>query len=220
MARVSLLDFSGEKHKGLWISGPRERTPRTHMRRLTAVHAIRERLLRTRNGSTTDVAVASVHSLTRFDDVRFQGDGVNLRRAGAIINSGQDGTPLEFEVSEPETATAAEFLFVAGGGALIKVDTTGAVTNWGIDPPAGTDWNITVGTGEVTDEVTVIDPQERDIASTVVTTGWLGSFTNANGTTTAIAVLDTSEIPTPSGSAVCFTFAAAAGSPEESSEEE
>lgn len=214
MPRTSLLDFNGEKHKGLWVSGPRERTPRSHMRRLTAIHAIRERLLRTRNGSITDVAVGAVHSLTRFDDVRFQGDGVNLRRAGVIINSAQDGTPLEFEVSEPRTGTDAEFLFVAGGGALIKVDSTGTVTNWGIDPPSGSGWNITIGTGEDDDEVTVVDPQEKTFASTTVTTGW-SSFFNGNA---AAPFLDTNLIPTPSGSAVCFDLQAAAD--EEISSEE
>ena len=202
MPRVSLLDFDADKHRGLWIAGPRERTPRTHMRRLTAIHSIRERLLRTRDGSVTDVAVANAHSLARFDDVRFQGDGVNLRRAGVIIDSGQDGTPLEFEVSEPRTGTDAEYLFVAGGGSLIKVDTAGVVTQWGIDPPTGTDWNITVGTGEDSDQVTVADPQEKQIVDSTVVTNWTAS--DADGT--LVGTIVTEDVLTPSGSAVCFSF--------------
>lgn len=208
MARVNLFDFGDQKNKGLWITGTRERTPKTHMRRNTAIHAIRERELRTRNGSTVDAAVTGVHSLTRFDDIRFQGDGVNLRKAGAIIDSGQDGTPLEFEVSEPRTGTDAEYLFVAGGGSLVKVDSAGVVTNWGIDPPAGSAWNITIGTGEEDDEVTVIDPQEKTFAVTTVTTGWTGTFdVPFRDRQQPTPFIDTDEIPTPSGSAVCMTFA-------------
>lgn len=199
MPRISLLDWNGGEPRGLWISGPRERTPRTHLRRYTAPHQIREREIRTRNGTTVDASIAAAHSLGRFDDVRFQGADASLFRAGVSIDTGYDGTPLDFVVSEPRVGTDAEYLFVCGGGKLVKVEDDGTVSQWGIDPPTGGGWSATGGVGEDSSETTVVDPQEKTIADTTSTTGWFGSPAPFQSTV---------DVDSPSGSAICQTFVA------------
>lgn len=177
MARVSLLDFEGSENKGLWISGPRERTPATHMRRLAALNAIRERELRTRNGSVLVLpAVALAHSLTRFDDVRFQAAGGTLFRNGVSIDTGYDGTPLDFVVAEPRGGTDAEFLFVCGGGKLTKVDSTGTVTQWGIANPTVGPWGDGPGGDNERSDATIVNPpQDKDIDAADTADGWTSS---------------------------------------------
>ena len=199
MPRLSLLPFNDRINNGLWINGAREYTPSSYFRRLTGMHAIRERLLRSRDGTTVDVAVAASHSLTRFDDVRFQGAGTTLFRAGVSILTGLDGSPLDFIVSEPRTGTEDEYLFTCGGALVRKVDTTGTVTQWGIDPPTGGTWGVLPpGNGEDDSGVIVNDPQEDTIADTTSTTGWL-----CGGNDLGNVFLFTDNVPTPSGSAVC-----------------
>jgi hypothetical protein len=209
MARVNLLGFKGDKHKGLWVMGPREKTPETHLRRLTGVHSLRERELRSRNGTTVDATIAGAHSLTRFDDVRFQGATTVLYKAGVSISTGFDGTPLEFDVSEPKSGTAAEYLFVSGGGKLEKVDTAGTVTQWGIDPPDAGDWGVTVGgsgTGESDSEVTVGTAQTKVLVPTD------GSFVGGSlleetfDGLVATTFVDTVGVDSATGSAICGTF--------------
>lgn len=204
MARYTLTFFAEEKNKGLWINGPRENVPKHFWRRNTGTHAIRERVLRSRDGTTIDSAVAAAHSLVRFDDVRFQAASGVLFRAGVTIATGLDGTPLEFVISEPRVGTDAEYLFYAGGGRLEKVDAAGVVSQWGIEPPTGGNWGTSPGgTGEDDTETTVVDPQERLIADTTTlrppdTSGWT-AFPNA-------AFVSTDEVLSPSGSAICFNL--------------
>lgn len=192
MPRVSLVDFEGAGNKGLWISGPRERTPATHMRRLSAINALREREIRTRNGTTLVLpAVAAAHSASRFDDTRFQGAGTTLFRSGISIDTGYDGTPLDFVVAEPRAGTDDEFLFVCAGGKLTKVDSAGAVTKWGIDKPTAGVWGDGPGgNNERSDGVTVIPPQEAEINDAASTDGWTSS--------SGILSVQT-DAPTPSG---------------------
>ena len=195
MARFSLVLFNEDKNKGLWINGPRENTPRNFWRRQTGSHAIRERLLRSRDGTTIDSTVAAAHSLSRFDDVRFQAAGTDLFRAGVSISTGLDGTPLDLIVSEPRTGTDDEYLFHCGGGRLEKVDSTGVVTQWGIDPPSAGNWAVSPGgTGEDDTETTVVDPQEKTIADTTTIVGWQGN---------PPPFLRTTDVISPSGSAIC-----------------
>lgn len=173
MPRISLVNFSEGSHRGLWINGPRERTPQGHWRRLLAVHSIRDRELRTRDGTTIDVAIAAAHSLHRFNDVRFQAATTVLYRAGVSVSTGHDGTPLDMVVSEPRSGTDDEYLFVCGGGKVEKVDTTGAVTQWGIDPPSDVNWGVGPGgNDEEEDDVAVTGPQIRDLCPTNSTSGW------------------------------------------------
>ena len=211
MPRISLLDFNNDRPRGLWISGPRERTPQTHLRRFTSPHAIRERELRTRNGTTIDAAVGPAHSLGRFDDVRFQGVGTELFRAGVSIDTGYDGTPLDLVVSEPRVGTDAEYLFVCGGGKLRKVEDDGTVTQWGISPPSDPSWGTAPGgNGEESTDVAVNDPQERTLRATTSTTGWFGFpgvfFSN-------------DDVLSASGGAVCQTYTAEADAAESAEED-
>lgn len=204
MARFSLM-ITEEKNKGLWINGPRESTPRGFWRRQSGSHAIRERELRSRDGTTVDVAVPTAHSLGRFDDVRFQGASTTLFRAGVSISTGLDGTPLDLVVSEPRTGVDAEFLFSCGGGRLEKVDSAGVVTQWGIDPPASGTWAVDPGgAGEDDSEVTIIPPQDKTIGDTTTlnplgTAGWFGAPTPIS--------LSTDDVLSASGVAVCHTLA-------------
>lgn len=198
MPRISLLPLR-EKTKGLWISGPREKTNPAYLRRNRGIHLLRETELRSRNGTTADAAIAGAHSLFRFNDIRYQGDSTILYKAAVSIDTGYDGTPLEFAASEPRTGTDAEYLFVSGGGMLTKVDTSGTVTQWGIDPPSSGDWGTSVGDGsseESEDATTVFDPQEKTLAASTTGANW-----SAAGDIDFILVR-TGYI-SPSGSMVC-----------------
>ena len=136
MARIPFNDFSG----GLWVTGSRDKTPAGSFRRFQGIHPVRSGTIRSRDGSTLLHALAS-HSLARMAGVRFQGAGTVLYRAGASILTGLDGTRLVFAKMPPSLTTAvdetgkSDYLFVAGGGLLRKVDAAGAVTKWGIEAP-------------------------------------------------------------------------------------
>lgn len=128
---------------GLWLTGAKEALPRGYLRRAKGVHHLRTTSLRSRWGSTK-LFDLTAHSLYRFNDVRFQGVGTVLHRDGSSILTGLDGNRLAFVAMPPTTETEvdetalADSLFVAGGGLMRKVDTAGAVTNWGIvKPPDG-----------------------------------------------------------------------------------
>lgn len=182
MPRISLLPLE-QRNQGLWISGPREKTPAAYMRRNRGSHLLREHEVRSRNGTTADAAVAAAHSLHKFNSVRFQGATTVLYRNAVSIDTGYDGTPLEFSASPPRTGTVAEYLFVSGGGKLRKVDTSGTVTQWGISPPTTGAWGASVGGAEEAETATtVFDPQEKTIALTNATTNWfaVGSVTSAS----------------------------------------
>lgn len=210
MPRITLTSFPEEKHRGLWINGPREGTPQGSWRRLTGAHSIRERQLRTRDGTTVDVAISAAHSLARFNDVRFQGATTVLYRNAVSISTGLDGTPLEFSVSEPRTGTEAEYLFVCGGGRVEKVDTSGTVTQWGIDPPSDATWGVSPGgTGEEETATTVVDPQERTLADTTSLTNWTGN---------PAPFVRTSGVVSASGSAICQTITESFDEPESDSD--
>lgn len=204
MARFSLTFFSEDTQRGLWVNGPREQIPRGYWRRLTGPHAIRERLMRSRDGTTIDTTVPSAHSLGRFADIRYQAGAADLFKAGVSISTGLDGTPLDLIVSEPRTGTDKEYLFHCGGGRLEKVEEDGTVSQWGIDPPSTGPWGTEgSGIGEISDGVTVIDPQEKLIADTTTLapagspTGWFG---------VPAPFLETNNVLSPSGIAVCTTI--------------
>lgn len=200
MPRFTLTYFNEGKVKGLWINGPRETVPKGFWRRNTGSHSIRERQMRSRDGTVADTAVGVAHSLTRFDDVRFQAAGTTLFRSGAAISTGLDGTPLDFVVSEPRTGTDAEYLFHCGGGRLEKVEDDGTVSQWGITPPDTGNWGAAPGgNDETSSEISVIDPQERTLGDTTTispagTGSWFGfpaPFVSIDG------------VVAPSGSAIC-----------------
>src|SRR3990172_9386462 len=134
--RVPYSDFSG----GLWVADARDKTPAAAFRRLKGVHPVRADTVRSRDGSTQLYALTA-HSLAKLGSARFQGVGTALYRNGGSILTGLDGTRLAFAKMPPSlTAELGEdgkgdYLFVAGGGLLKKVDESGNVTKWGIEKP-------------------------------------------------------------------------------------
>ena len=87
--------------------------------------------------------MANAHSLYRFAGTRFHAVGATLYRANVVLITGGvfDGTPLRYVRMPPTLETdiseiqIADHLFVAGGGALRKVNVAGAVSLWGIEAP-------------------------------------------------------------------------------------
>ncbi|MEE9586067.1 MAG: hypothetical protein V3W09_04120 [Nitrososphaerales archaeon] len=144
MAIISLFD-NKERHKGLWISGPRQGTPPSFLRRAKGIHAIKERFVRTRNGTTADASIAAAHSLGRFLTNRFQGATTILNMDGASKITGLDGTRLTMQASAPRFETAKSYYFIAGGGLVRKIedDVGRTVTQWGIDPPSAVPTAVT-----------------------------------------------------------------------------
>lgn len=119
---------------GWWPQGPREGMPPKTLRRAIGIDSIRTGTLRSRWG-TTQLYGFSAHSLYRFADVRFQGSGTNLLRDGSVIQTGLSGDRLRFARMPPQPG-GLDYLFVADGDILIKVDPSGGVSQWGIAPPA------------------------------------------------------------------------------------
>ncbi len=129
--RASWHDFS----KSLWAVGGKEHTMKGFVRRARGAHSIRTPQLRSRDGSTLLYSL-DAHSLFRFADARIQGAGTSLYRNGTAVLSGMTGQRLRF-VAMPPQSGLQDYLFIAGGGALKKMDSGGVVTNWGITEPSG-----------------------------------------------------------------------------------
>lgn len=198
MPRISLIPLN-EKNRGLWITGPREQTDPNYLRRNQGAHLLRERVIRSRTGTTSAALIAAAHSLHKFNDVRFQAAGTILYKNGVVLDTGYDGTRLTMQTSEPRTGTDAEYLFVSGGGKLRKVDTAGTVTQWGIDAPSTGNWGASIGgTEENTNAVTVVDPQERTIAPTTSASDWFAFGVTPSGSFTVEVGQQN-----PSGSMIC-----------------
>lgn len=119
--------------RGWWPSGPTDTAPKGSLRRATGVHPVRTRSIRSRNGSTLLSTLAG-HSITRFDDHRYVGAGTVLYRDGYSIKTGLDGARLTFLRMPPQVG-GDDYLFVAGGGDLFKVNTDGTTSPWGITAP-------------------------------------------------------------------------------------
>lgn len=130
MPRVSVRDFSG----GWWAMGTKDDNPPTTLRRAKGISSLKTKSILSRWGST-QLYNLNAHSLFRFAGVRFQGAGAVLYRDGVAVKAGLTGSRLSF-VRMPPGPSDPDYLFVAGGGSLFKVDQAGAVTNWGLDPPA------------------------------------------------------------------------------------
>ncbi len=126
---------------GLWLTGGKDKVPSGALRRARGIHKFYSNSLRSRQGSTLITAL-DAHSLYRFGDVRFQGSGTILSRAGSSILTGLDGNRLSFLRMPPSLQSTlaatpvADSLFVTGGGLVRKIDSAGAVTNWGIAIPS------------------------------------------------------------------------------------
>lgn len=86
----------------------------------------------------------NAHSITRFNNIVHSGVSTSLHRALVPVKTGLSGNRLSFS-SMPPTAGIVDYLFVAGGGSLLKVDASGNVTDWGIAAPT-TNLSAAVGT--------------------------------------------------------------------------
>jgi hypothetical protein len=128
---VTIADFS----RGLWVAGAKAHSPLGTLRRARGVSPLRTTALQSRPGSVAIRAGVTAHSLARFGDVRFYGVGDTFQRGTATVQSGLNGNRLR-TVRMPPTSGIDDYLMVAGGGELFKVQTTGSATKWGIAPPA------------------------------------------------------------------------------------
>lgn len=113
--------------------GAREAMPPNTLRRAEGANSIRTGVLRSRWGSTQLYNLAA-HSLYRFRDVRFQGVGNGLYRDGVFLQGSLSGARLTF-ARMPPTAGQEDYLFIAGGGSLLKIAPNGVVSRWGIVAP-------------------------------------------------------------------------------------
>jgi hypothetical protein len=145
--RVSLIAFAGtnpltQKYErtllGLTVTGPASGDAPMFMRRTRGLHEACLNELRPAPGRTPLFPLpttASIHTITRFNDVRYFGAGTILFREGAALLTGLNGQRLTLTRMPPGN-TQPDQLFVAGGGKGRKIDIADIVTNWGIDPPA------------------------------------------------------------------------------------
>lgn len=129
MRGLKIHSFNG----GLWVAGGKEQTPEGALRRNRGANAIKTGSLRSRLGSTLLYSLTA-HSLFRYNDVRFAGVSTSLYRDGSSIYALLDGSRLAFVTMPPQT-DVFDYLFIAGGGDLIKVDSSGNVSQWGIAAP-------------------------------------------------------------------------------------
>jgi hypothetical protein len=139
--------------RGLWLVGPPETNPPQSLRRAKGAAPLRSLALRSRSGTLSFFALPA-HSMTRYNDEYVIGHGTSLSKSVsraigsevAITGSAVfDSTALTFVQMPPTTVGlgtvgVADYLFVAGGGDLKKVDplfnsAANPVTEWGIDPP-------------------------------------------------------------------------------------
>lgn len=123
-----------QKNKGLWLAGATDEAPDGSLRRARGVHRLSSGSLRSRSGSAV-IRPYNAHSLYYFTDNWYYGVGTNFHKGAATIKTGLSGDRLSFS-RMPPIAGIVDYLFVAGGDALFKVDSGGNVTNWGIDAPA------------------------------------------------------------------------------------
>lgn len=171
---------------GLTITGPSTEGTPGQLRRAKGLHESCLGELRPAPGNTLLYAVAAIHSIVRFNDVRFFAAGTVLYRDGVAALTGLSGERLTL-MRLPPGNSQRDQLFVAGGGLARKIDISGTVTQWGIDaPPDGlvavlhtqddvsveafedaTDWSV-VGAGVVAaDESTIVQEGTNSLKITV-----------------------------------------------------
>ena len=176
MPKITFDDY----RKGLWLEGRQDAMPANTARRFRGVHRTITSLLRSRNGSQL-ITSLNAHSLFRFNDTRYQGAGTAFYEAGVSKKTGLDGTRLSF-AAMPPTLTKVDYLFVAGGGDLFKIDTSGNATNWGIVAPSTNPAAAVGAAGALT------GTYQYKVTFTNTTTG-----TRSNGNPTAASVTVTSQ---------------------------
>lgn len=119
---------------GLFLGTPADASPEGTLRRARGLHPLSNGSARSRWGSTA-LYTLNAHSITYFNDLWHFGVGAELYRESTSIYAGLAGARLSF-VRMPPVAGIVDYLFVVGGGSLVKVDPIGAVSNWGIARPS------------------------------------------------------------------------------------
>lgn len=120
--------------KGLWVAGGKDAAPQGALRRARGVARVHDGPLRSRLGSSLLTSL-DAYSLVRFNSKRYAGATTIFYENGVSIRTGLDGTRLTF-AKMPPTLAKQDYLFVAGGGSLFKVNPAGITSNWGIVAPA------------------------------------------------------------------------------------
>lgn len=125
--------------KGLWIAGGKETQPKGCARRYDAVDPIDTTTCRSRWGSTIvggGIGSATMKTLYRFADHWIWNDSAgHLFKDSTQIATGLNNSILTF-VKMPPQVGDVDYLFIAGGGNLIKIDQSANVTQWGITAPS------------------------------------------------------------------------------------
>ena len=128
--------------KGLALGPPADKLAEGFLVRARGMHARSQSSFKTRDGSALLHALAA-HSIACFADTYHYGATTIFYRETTSKKTGLSGNRLSFSRMGP-TAGVTDWLYVAGGGALFKIDSSGNVQDWGITPPA-TDPDAAVG---------------------------------------------------------------------------
>ncbi len=202
---VERIKFSVPK-LGLHLVGPKESVPETALRRAKGWAGRRERTLKSRPGSSL-IAAEDAHSLVYWNGVWYGGVGSNFRKltgGASTIKSSLNGERLTFSPMPP-TVGKQDYLFVAGGGGsgLFKVDSAGAVTNWGIAPP-GTQVVVAgsvalsqaVTSGSLTSNVLTLNFASHPfvVGMYVVLSGFAGAGVDLNAQTVLVTAITATSI--------------------------
>lgn len=119
---------------GLFLSPPPDRLPPGAMVRNRGIHPLAHTSARTRFGSSL-LYPSAAHSLRYFADNWHYGVSTSFYRDTELIRSDLSSSRLSF-AAMPPIAGLSDYLFVAGGGTLFKIDSSGAYSAWGIPAPA------------------------------------------------------------------------------------
>ena len=131
---VTLFDAE-QKIKGLYINGTKYNTPSGYFRRFKGVRQLNSGALTTRHGITLLHGTSSpVHSIVRFNNIRYYGAKDALYQAGTLLQSNLSNTHWHF-ARMPPTTGITDYLFISGAGNMIKVSPTNIVSPWGITAP-------------------------------------------------------------------------------------
>lgn len=130
--RQALLDLS--KPMGLSVSGPTTGIAPTFLVRARGLHELCEHEYRLAPLDAVVLTRSGIHSITRFNDLRYVGAGTDVYRNGVSIFTNATSDVLTFQRIPPGN-TQPDQLFWSGGGRTRKSTSAGVVTNWGIDAP-------------------------------------------------------------------------------------
>ena len=129
---INIRDLS----RRLWLSGGRDTIPPNAMRRCVGAAPDPEPVVKSRWGSISRFFIRNVLAIASpLTTAHILSDGVNLYADSAIIDTGYNGGRPTF-VKAPVSLSSPNYIFVAGGGKLTKIDPQNNVTQWGITPPS------------------------------------------------------------------------------------